>query len=162
MVNIKHSTENGTMKPKPGEDINISYHRAGFESKAGHRVRSTMESVVCEWLMTHGVAHRHGSEVFTVRIGVAGTPTAYVPDIITHDKDSSGRTIIIEAFDAYSPKMGNTRIVAQFRKEMMKDYYIIVVAKKQQMTKVLSEAYDVMIDYDDLDDLETKLPIPPR
>ena len=150
------------MKSKPGTDINISYHRAGFESKAGHRVRSTMEAVVCEWLMSHGIAHRHGNEVFTVRIGVAETPTAYVPDIISHDKDSSGRTIIIEAFDAYSPKMGNTRIIAQFRKEMKKDYYIIIVAKKQQMTKVLSEAYDVMIDYDTLDDLKEKLPNPPR
>ena len=150
------------MKTEANGDIQISYHRVGFESKAGHRVRSAMEAVVCEWLMVHGIAHRHGTEVFTVRIGAAGVPTAYVPDIICHDKDSSGKTVIVEVFDAYCPKIGNTRILAQFRKEMMKDYYLIVIAKTQQMTKVLKAAYDIMIDYDNLGDLDKELPHPPR
>lgn len=150
------------MTSDPNKDVHISYQRVGFESKAGHRVRSAMESAVCEWLMTHGIAHRHGSEIFTVRIGIAETPTAYVPDIICHDKDTSGKTIIIEAFDAYSPRVGNTRIIAQFRKNMGNNYFLIIIAKKPQMTKILKSAYDVIIDFDKLSDLHTFLPHPFR
>ena len=146
------------MKSKRDSEVRISYDRAGFESKAGHQVRSAVESAVCDWLMSNGIAHRHMSEMFTVRLGAAHTPTVYVPDIILHDKDLSGRTVIIEAFDAHSPRIGSTRIIASFRKEMKKNYYIIVIAKKQQMSKVLKDAYDLMVDFDKLDGLEKKLP----
>ncbi len=150
------------MKSKQDAEVRIIYHRAGFESKVGHQVRSTIESVVCDWLMDHGIAHRHASEVFTVRIGAAATPTIYVPDVILHDKDKSGRKVIIEPYDAYTPKVGSTRIVAAFRKEMAKDYCIIMVAKKQQMHKVLKEAYDVLVDIDHLDGIQKRLPQRPR
>lgn len=150
------------MKSKHDTEVRIIYHRAGFESKVGHQVRSTIESVVCDWLMDHGIAHRHGSEVFTVRIGASATPTVYVPDVILHDKDKAGRTVIIELYDAYTPKIGSTRIIAAFRKEMAKNYYIIMIAKKQQMHKVLKEAYDALVDVDNLDALQKKLPLRPR
>ena len=144
------------------EEVRIVYHRAGFESKVGHLVRSRMEAAVCDWLMTNGIAHRHGSEVFTVRTGATGTPTAYAPDIVLHDKDRLGRHVIIEPFDAATPRVGSSRIIAAFRKEMKKDYYIIIVAKRHHMGKVLKEAYDLIVDFKDLDVLMKKLPQPPR
>jgi hypothetical protein len=150
------------MKSREEAEVRIIYHREGFESRVGHHVRTKMEAVMCEWLMNHRIAHRHGSEVFTVRMGVAGTPTVYVPDIILHDKDKLGRTVIIEPFDAYSPRMGGTRIIAAFRKEMKDGYYIIFIAKKQHLSKVLKEAYDVLVDFDNLDGFEKILPQPPR
>lgn len=150
------------MKAGHDTEVRIAYHRAGFESKVGHQVRTRMEAVICDWLMKHRIAHRHGSEVFTVRIGAAGTPTVYVPDIVIHDRDKSGRTIIIDPFDASSPRVGTTRIISIFRKEMKKDYYIIIVVKKQQKNKVLKESYDLLVDFDDLSILERKLPLPPQ
>jgi hypothetical protein len=150
------------MKSRQSSEVRFLYHRTGFESAAGHHVRSKMESVVCDWLMHHSIAHRHASEMFTVRIGVAGSPTVYVPDIILHDKDSAGRTVIIEPFDAYTPRQGSTRIIACFRKEMKKEYFIVVVVKKQHMKKVLKDAYDLLIDFDNLDRLEDQLPLPDR
>ncbi|HCV42201.1 MAG TPA: hypothetical protein DGH68_01865 [Bacteroidetes bacterium] len=150
------------MKPSEDTEVRIIYSRSGFESKIGHHVRSKMEAVVCEWLMEHGVAHRHGSEMFTVRVGASGTPTAYVPDIVLHDKDELGRTVLIEPFDAPTPRIGGTRIIATFRKEMKKSYRVIIVAKKQQMGKVLEGAYDVIVDYSRLNALEKELPLPPR
>ena len=148
------------MKSKRTADVHIKYHRAGFESAAGHNVRSTMEAAVCDWLMKNSIAHRHMSEVFTVRIGPAKTPTVYAPDILLHDKDKKGRTIIIEPFDAYTPRVGSTRIIASFRKDMGENYYVIVVAKKGQMTKVFKEAYDLLVDFDKLDGLKKRLPQP--
>jgi hypothetical protein len=112
--------------------------------------------------MHHGVAHRHGSEMFTVRVGASGTPTAYVPDIVLHDKDEQGRTVLIEPFDASIPRIGGTRIIATFRAEMKRNYYVIIIAKKQQLNKVLAEAYDVLLDFGDLDNLEKMLPRPAR
>jgi len=143
-------------------EVRIVYHRAGFESKVGHPVRSKLEATVCDWLMTNAIAHRHGSEVFTVRTGAAGTPMAYVPDIILHDRDKSGRYVIIEPFDAATPRVGSTRIIAAFRREMKKDYYVIIIARKQQMNKVLKEAYDLLVDFKNLDVLMKKLPRPAR
>jgi hypothetical protein len=150
------------MKSTEDAEVRIVYHRAGFESKVGHLVRSRMEATVCDWLMSHGIAHRHGSEVFTVRTGATRTPTAYVPDIILHDKDKLGRSVIIEPFDAATPRVGSTHIIAAFRKEMAKDYYIIIIVKKQQMKKVLGDAYDLLVDFKDLDVLGKKLPQRPR
>jgi hypothetical protein len=146
------------MKSREESEVRIVYHRAGFESKAGHHVRSRMEAAVCDWLMDNRIAHRHGSEVFTVRTGATGTPTAYVPDIILHDKDKLGRNVIIEPFDATTPRVGSTRIIASFKREMKKDYYIIVIVKKQQRNKVLKEAYDLLVDFGELDALLKKLP----
>jgi len=150
------------MKSKEDTEVRIVYHRVGFESKTGHLVRSKMEAKVCDWLMSHGIAHRHGSEVFTVRTGATKTPTAYVPDIILHDKDNMGKSVIIEPFDAATPRVGSTRIVAAFRREMAKEYYIIIIVRKQQIKKVLREAYDVLVDFKDLDVLEKILPQRPR
>lgn len=146
------------MKTREDTEVRIVYHRAGFESRVGHLVRSRMEATVCDWLMGHGIAHRHGSEVFTVRTGATGTPTAYVPDIILHDKDKLGRNVIIEPFDATTPRIGSTRIIAAFRREMKKEYYIIIIVKKQQMNKILKEAYDLVVDFKELDVLLKKLP----
>jgi hypothetical protein len=146
------------MKSREDAEVRIVYHRAGFESKVGHLVRSRMEATVCDWLMNHGIAHRHGSEVFTVRTGATGTPTAYAPDIILHDKDKLGRNVIIEPFEASAPRVGSTRIIAAFKREMKKDYYIIIIVKKHQMNKVLKEAYDLLVDFKDLDVLLKKLP----
>ena len=121
-------------------------------------MRSKMEAGVCDWLMANACAHRHGSEVFTVRTGAASTPMAYVPDIILHDRDQSGRQVIIEPFDAATPRVGSSRIIAAFRREMKKDYYIIIIVKKHHRRKVLKEAYDLLVDFKALDVLKTKLP----
>ena len=139
-------------------EVRIVYRRAGFESKVGHLVRSKMEATVCYWLMANAIAHRHGSEVFTVRTGATGSPTAYVPDIILHDKDKLGRHVIIEPFDAATPRAGSSRIIASFRREMKKDYYVIVIVKRHHVSKVLKEAYDLLVDFKDLDVLMKKLP----
>ena len=116
---------------------------------------------MCEWLMQHSIAHRHANEMFTVRIGVAGSPTVYVPDIILHDKDGEGRTVIVEPFDAYTPRQGSTRIIALFRKQMEKEYFIVIVARKQHKKKVLKDAYDILVDFENLDGLIRHLPLPP-
>jgi hypothetical protein len=142
-------------------NVRIVYHRSGFESSAGHQVRSKLEASVCEWLMRNRIAHRHGSEIFTVRIGGTGVPTVYVPDIVLHDHDAEGRTVIIEPFDATVPRVGSTHIIAAFRREMAKNYVIIIVAKRMHAKKILKEAYDVLIDSTCLEDLEAHLPLPP-
>jgi hypothetical protein len=149
------------MKSRQNAEVRILYHRAGFESSVGHHVRSKMEATVCEWLMQHSIAHRHANEMFTVRTGVAGTPTVYVPDIILHDKDREGRAIIVEPFDAYTPRQGSTRIIAAFRKQMEKEYFVVIVARKQHKKKVQKEAYDILVDFDKLDGLLKHLPVPP-
>jgi hypothetical protein len=162
MVNTGGFGRKRIMKSREDADVHIVYSRAGFESRAGHPVRSRLEATVCDWLMVHGIAHRHGCEMFTVRMGARRTPTAYVPDIILHDKDALGRTVIIEPFDVSTPRMGGTRIIAAFRSGVKKDYYIIIIAKKQQKGKVLKEAYDILVESRNLDVLEMKLPHPPR
>ena len=143
-------------------EIRIVYDRAGFETPIGHRVRNKMEAAVCEWLISRGMAHRHASEVFTVRMGSAGAPIIYLPDIILHDKKKDGKTIIIEPFHTYVPKEGGTRVFAAFRKQLKSKYYIIMIAKRHYMHKILKDAYDVLIDFDKLHLLEKKLPFPDR
>jgi hypothetical protein len=145
-----------------GGSVRIMYHRSGFESPAGHQVRSKLESAVCDYLMRNRIAHRHGSEVFTVRIGGTGVPTVYVPDIVLHDRDAEGRTVIIEPFDATVPRVGSSRIIAAFRKEMRKDYFVILVAKRIHTKKILKEAFDVLVENTRLEDLEQYLPQPPQ
>lgn len=140
----------------------IVYRRAGFESPAGHQVRTTLESSVCDWLMENSVAHRHASEVFMVKTGPTHVPTIYVPDIILHDRDAQGRLIIIEAVHSYSPKKGGMRLLAAFREEMKGKCYLIIVAKKHYMKKILKDAYDIMIDFGSLDELKRAIPIPPN
>lgn len=142
-------------------NVNITYRRTGFESAAGHQVRTTLESAVCDWLMENGVAHRHASEVFMVKTGATHAPTIYVPDIILHDRDDQGRLIIIEAVHSYAPKKGGMRLLAAFRKEMKGKCYLIIIAKRHYMKKILKDAHDIMIDFDTLDTLRRKIPIPP-
>ena len=143
-------------------EVRIVYDRAGFETPIGHHVRNKMEAAVCEWLISRGIAHRHGSEVFTVKMGSAGAPIIYLPDIILHDKKKDGKTIIIEPFHTYAPKEGGTRVFAAFRKQLKSKYYIIMIAKRHYMHKILKDAYDVLIDFDKLHLLEKKIPFPDR
>jgi hypothetical protein len=141
-------------------EVSIVYSRDGFESPAGHHVRSKMESVICSWLMDHGVAHRHASEVFTVRYGAAREPRVYVPDIILHDRNSDGKRVIVEIVDTYFAKEGGTRLLAAFRSQMKSDYFTIIIAKKHYLHKVLRSAYDVLLDFKKLDLLERRVPFP--
>ena len=150
------------MKPEYETEVRIVYHRVGFESKAGHQVRTKMEASICDWLMSRRIAHRHGSEIFTVRFGATRTPTVYVPDIVLHDKDKAGKTVLIESYDAVSPRVGGSRIIAAFRREMQKEYSVVIVAKKGQRKKILKEACDLLVDFENLDQLEKNLPLPPR
>jgi len=121
-----------------------------------------MEATVCQWLIDHGVAHRHASEVFAVRAGAAGVTAIYVPDIILHDKNKQGKTVIIEPIHAYVPKEGGSRLIAAFRKDLKAKYFIIIIANRHYKHKILKSAYDVLIDFDNLNALEKKLPLPPR
>ena len=119
-----------------------------------------MESVICSWLMDHGVAHRHASEVFTVRYGATHAPRVYVPDIILHDRNSDSKRVIIEVVDTYFAKEGGTRLLAAFRSQMKSDYFTIIIAKRHYLHKVLRSAYDVLLDFKKLDLLERRLPFP--
>jgi hypothetical protein len=121
-----------------------------------------MEAAVCEWLVVHGIAHRHASEVFTVSARPTGAPGVYVPDIVLHDKTNDGRTIIIEPVHSYSPKGRGTKIVAAFRRQMKKKYFMVIVAKKHYMHKIPRNAYDILIDFDRLDMLAENIPWPDR
>lgn len=121
-----------------------------------------MEAAVCEWLIAHRIAHQHASEVFAVKSGAAGVPVMYVPDIILHDRDRQGKTIIIEPIHAYAPKGGGSRVLAAFRKEMRGKYYVIVIVRKHYMHKVLKGAYDLLVDFDNLDVLLKKIPLARR
>lgn len=143
-------------------EVSIVYHREGFQSPAGHLVRTKMESVICQWLMAHGVAHRHASEVFTVRHGATNAPSLFVPDIILHDKNSDGKFVIIEAVDSNVTKSKVTRLLSGFRSQAESNYYVIVVAKKHFMPKILRSAYDLLLDFKKLDLLERRVPIPER
>jgi len=143
-------------------EVSIVYRREGFESPAGHLVRTRMESGICQWLMAHRVAHRHASEVFTVRYGATKAPGLFVPDIILHDKNGEGKFVIIEVVDSYVTKRAGMRLLTSFRSQSKKDYYIIVVAKKHFMPKVLRSAYDFLLDFKKLDLLERRVPIPER
>ena len=143
-------------------EVSIVYHREGFESPVGHLVRTKMESGICQWLMAHGVAHRHASEVFTVRYGATKAPSLFVPDIVLHDKNRDGKFVIIEVVDSYVTKSAGTKLLDSFRSQSKNDYYIIVVAKRHFMTKVLKSSYDVLIDFKKLDLLERRVPIPER
>jgi hypothetical protein len=143
-------------------EVRILYERAGFKTRIGHLVRNKMEAAVCEWLIDRGVAHRHASEVFTVKMGATRAPSIYVPDIILHDKNKDGKTVIIEPLHSYAPKYGGTRIFAAFRKQLKRKYYIIMIAKKHYMHKILKDAYDVLIDFEKLHLLEKKIPFPDR
>ncbi|HET6273860.1 MAG TPA: hypothetical protein VFG32_12855 [Bacteroidota bacterium] len=142
--------------------VRIVYHREGFESPIGHLVRNRMEATVCDWLVKHGIAHRHASEVFAVKTGAARVPNIYVPDIILHDRNPQGKTIIVEPIHTYAPKDGGSRLLASFRKELKSKYYVIVIAKKHYLHKVQKGAYDVLIDFDNLDLLLKKIPLFPR
>jgi hypothetical protein len=141
-------------------DVRIVYHREGFESPIGHLVRSRMESVVCEWLIANGIAHRHASEVFAVALGPTRTPAIYVPDIILHDKNKNGKTVIIEPIQISAPKGAGTKVFAAFRSQMKDKYYIIVVAKKQSARSIMKDAYDAFIDFDKLHLLKRRIPFP--
>ena len=138
------------------------YRREGFESPAGHLVRTKMESAICQWLMDHEVAHRHASEVFTVRHGAANAPALFVPDIILHDKNSDGKFVIIEIVDSYVTKSAGTKLLSSFRSQSKSKYFIIVVAKKHFMPKIVRSSYDYLLDFKKLDLLERRVPIPGR
>ena len=140
-------------------EVSIVYRREGFESPAGHHVRTKMESVICSWLMEHGVAHRHASEMFTVKYGAVSAPTIYVPDIVLHDRNSDGKRVIIEIVDTYFTKEGRTRLLAAFRSQMRSEYYMIIIAKRHYLHKVLRPAYDVLLDFKKLHLLERRVPM---
>lgn len=139
-------------------DIRIVYDRPGFDTVHRHHVRSRMEATVCGWLMDHGVAHRHASEVFTVPAGPGRVPTLYVPDIVLHDRTADGRVIIIEPHQVNVPKGGGTRLLAAFRKLMKDRYYLIVVARKVDFRNIVKGSYDVLLDIGNLDTLARRIP----
>ena len=143
-------------------EVSIVYHREGFESPAGHLVRTKMESGICQWLMAHGVAHRHASEVFTVRHGATKAPGVFVPDIILHDKNSDGKFVIIEVVDSYVTKSKGMKLLSSLRSYSRSNYHVIVVAKKHVLPRILRSAYDVLLDFKKLDLLERRIPIPRR
>jgi hypothetical protein len=142
------------------EGTRIRYDRPGFLSAAGHTVRSSIEASVCDWLMAHRIAHRHATEMFAVRPKAHGTPRLYVPDILLHDPHEDGRTIIIEVTQLDTPKSTGSGLVAAFRREMKDQYVVIMVAKLYLMKKLLKDAYDVLINADNLDDLAQHIPFP--
>ncbi len=141
-------------------DVRIVFDRAGFDTAGRHHVRSRMEERVCEWLLAHGVAHRHASEVFTVPTGPGRVPTLYVPDIILHDRAPDGRGIIIEPFQLHVPKGGGTRLLAAFRKSMRHRYRLIIVARAKDFHTIVRGSYDLLIDADRLDTLARRIPVP--
>jgi hypothetical protein len=143
-------------------DIRIIYDRAGFDTPRGHHVRSRMEEAVCDWLFSHGIAHRHASEVFTVPAGAGRVPTLYVPDIVLHDRGPDGRSIILEPHQVNAPKGGGTRLFAAFRREMHDRYSLIIVAKRRDMKNIIAGSYDALVDADHLDALARLVPPPPR
>jgi hypothetical protein len=102
------------------------------------------------------------SEMFTVRLGATGVPTLYVPDIILHDRSATGKAIIIEPLDVNTPRIGNTRIIADFRREMGEKFFVIVIARRCDKPKVQREAYDLLVEAEDLNSLESLVPRSPR
>lgn len=141
-------------------EIRIVYDRPGFDTAHHHHVRSRMEAKVCDWLMAHGVAHRHASEVFTVPTGPGKTPTLFVPDIVLHDRTSDGRVIIIEPRQVNVPKAGGIRLLAAFRRLMKKRYSVIVVARKADFKNIVRGSYDALVDVESLDTLARRIPLP--
>jgi|WetSurMetagenome_2_1015567.scaffolds.fasta_scaffold79484_2 hypothetical protein len=141
-------------------EIRIVYNRPGFDTANRHHVRSRMEAKVCDWLQSHGVAHRHASEVFTVPAGPGRVPTVYVPDILLHDRTADGKTIIIEPYQVHVPKGGGTRLLAAFRKMMKKKYYVIVIARKPDFKNLVKGSYDLRLDIERLDFLAKRIPLP--
>ena len=144
------------------QDVTITYRREGFASPAGHSVRTNMESAVCQWLMEHGVAHRHASEVLTVVQKPRSEASLFVPDIVLHDRNDDGKMVLIEIVDSYVTKEGGTRLLSNFRAQAKSGYYMIVIAKKHYMPKILRSAYDVLVDFSKLHLLERRVPIPGR
>jgi hypothetical protein len=141
-------------------EIRIVYHRPGFDTAGRHHVRSRMEAKVCDWLQSHGVAHRHAAEVFTVPAGPGRAPAVYVPDILLHDRTADGKVIIIEPYQVHVPKGGGTRLLAAFRKMMKKEYHIIVIAREQDFKNLVKGSYDVRLDIRQLDLLAKRIPLP--
>ncbi len=147
------------MKERPLEkEIRIVYGRPGYDTQYNHRVRSRMEAAVCDWLMQHGIAHRHASEVFALSVGSENIPNVYVPDIVLHDRRPDGKIILIETHQVNSPKQGGTRLLAAFRAQMKRTYFLIVIARVRDMKTILNGSYDVLVDFEKLDSLERKLP----
>jgi len=139
----------------------VTYDRAGFASRHNHHVRTSVEAEVCEWLMQHGIAHRHASEIFTVPTGPRRTALIYVPDIILHDRNEDGRKIIIETLQVNSPKSGGTRLLAAFRKAEGHKYFIIIVTRRSAKRHLVKGSCDVVVDIEKLDMLIKKIPPPP-
>jgi hypothetical protein len=141
-------------------EVRIVYDRPGFDTASHHHVRSRMEARVCDWLLFHGVAHRHASEVFTVPTGPGRVPTLYVPDILLHDRAKDGRIIILEPFQVHVPKGGGTRLLAAFRRMMKKRYHLIVIARARDFSHIVKGSYDVLLDANRLDSLAKRIPLP--
>lgn len=139
----------------------VTYDRAGFASRHNHHVRTSVEAEVCEWLMQHGIAHRHASEIFTVPTGPRKTPTIYVPDIVLHDRNEDGKKVILETHQVNSPKTGGTRLLAAFRKAERDEYFIIIVTRKNASRHLVKDSCDVVVDIGKLDTLLKRIPLPP-
>lgn len=140
--------------------VRIMYTRAGFEAFPGHIVRSRMEATVCRWLLEHNVAHRHGSEVFTVPSGRGRPPAVYVPDIVLHDPAPDGRRILIEPHQVNVPREGGTRLLAAFRRVMKSRYAVIMIARRADFLHLVRGSYDVLIDVDRIESLLSRIPVP--
>lgn len=144
----------------PEPTLRIANHRASLASPIGHPVRSKIEARLCQWLIDRDVAHRHGAEIFTVRLGRSQAPYVYVPDIMLHDRREDGRTIIIECLANSAPRMGGTKLLTGFRQQSGKGYYLIVVAHGKTLESVPRSACDALVDFKHLDLLAKKIPIP--
>jgi len=143
---------------KDDSDVNIVYREDGFRSRTGHWVRTSEEAMICTWLETRDVPHRHAGEVFRLPAGSTVAPRVYIPSITLDQKDKKGKTMIIEPLDGFGLTQGKMRLLAAFREQYRKTYHLVVLVTRQLLRKVPKDARDALIAFEDIKLLERMIP----
>lgn len=143
----------------PTKDINIRFvsNHGVLESSGGHPVRTITELRICEWLTAHRIAHKHASEVLTVKAAPNGLARLFVPDILLTKKTKDRRTIVIEALHSFSPKRGGLKNLTAFRTQYKDQFLTFVVGKKAMLDPIPKSLSGIKVELEHLDTLGKRI-----
>lgn len=96
-------------------------HKKGYTALKGHRVRSTWELLVCNWLYRHGVDYKYEPKTFDFD-GFTYTPDIHLPQYDWYwEVKGWWRDVDVKKFEAFQNQFGNISIIDKENIKMFKE-----------------------------------------
>jgi hypothetical protein len=111
---------------------------ASFGRCGGRLLGSRIEQDLCTRLSLAGVTHSHAPRHFEVNLADKQV-AAYAPMIVLRGRGREGKTVVIEAAEAFGPNLDK---IKSFRAQYGPEFYVIFVAPEDFIDEVPIQAYD--------------------